>query len=348
MNMKKHLYLSLLAAASALLAGCAKSGDGDPNDNARRDFESWIATFHPDATVAGSGIYILEDTPGTGAEFKGADHFAFVHYDQRSLDGTISATNREEIAKQLGTYDASAYYGPVVWQISKSYIYAGIQEALCGDGKDLAPMREGGRRSFAVPSWLQSLKRRKNAAEYLRHETGVASAVYTVTLEGQTADILQWQLDTLAAYAAARYGIAPADSVKEGFYYARTGEPEGNASLAKDTTVYLNYTGRLLNGQVFDTTIRDTARRYHLESASASYGPVKVTCSADVTKFKMGSTSSTLITGFGETLQQMHPYEKGTGMFYCYTGYGIAGNNSGIPAYAPLVFEIELTDNPNE
>ena len=38
----------------------------------------------------------------------------------------------------------------------------------------------------------------------------------------------------------------------DGFYYKQLQAPSDTTSFPKDTTIYINYTGRLLNGLVFD------------------------------------------------------------------------------------------------
>ena len=62
----------------------------------------------------------------------------------------------------------------------------------------------------------------------------------------------------------------------------------------------------------------------------------------------MGSDKSSMISGFAKTLWDMKAMEKGVGVFYSILGYGYSGSGSSIPAYAPLVFEIELVAKPEE
>ena len=44
----------------------------------------------------------------------------------------------------------------------------------------------------------------------------------------------------------------------------------------------------------------------------------------------------------------MRKHEKGVGMFFSAYGYDYSGSGNTIPAYAPLVFEIEIVDKPKE
>ena len=141
------------------------------------------------------------------------------------------------------------------------------------------------------------------------------------------------------------------DSTSYGFYYQQLKEPADTHSFKADTSIYINYTGRLLNGQVFDTTIADTAKVHNIYSSSNTYSPVKITWGESYTDLTMtasgSSSSSSIISGFQKTLWEMrHPYEKGVGMFFSSYGYGSSGSGNTIPSFSPLVFEIEIVDKP--
>ena len=62
----------------------------------------------------------------------------------------------------------------------------------------------------------------------------------------------------------------------------------------------------------------------------------------------MTSSKSSMISGFAMTLWQMRAFETGIGIFTSAYGYGYSGSGESIPAYAPLVFEIEIVKKPEE
>ena len=191
-------------------------------------------------------------------------------------------------------------------------------------------------------------------AEYdepLRHGRGVASGtngILELELVEVIPDIVKWETDSLGRYIPAAFpGKTVADSLKYGFYYFRTGAPSSEDEFPTDTTIYINYVGRLLNGLVFDTNVKDTAKFYGLYSASRTYEPSTVTWfAADGTYSDIKLGESTVIDGFSYALSKMHPHEKGAAVFYSGLGYSSKGSGSSIPAYAPLRFDIEIVDKP--
>ena len=109
-------------------------------------------------------------------------------------------------------------------------------------------------------------------------------------------------------------------------------------------TVY--YTGKLINGLVFDTNVERIAKDNGLYSATRTYEPMQINWGEEYADITMGSDKSTIISGFALTLWQMRSMEKGVGVFYSPLGYGANGSGSSIPGYAPLIFEIEFVEKP--
>ena len=119
-------------------------------------------------------------------------------------------------------------------------------------------------------------------------------------------------------------------------------------SGSNDTTIYINYVGRLLNGKVFDTNVKRVAQDNGL--SGGTYEPVAIQWGDSYQALQMGdeSSSSSMIQGFAMTLWRMHPFGKAIGIFYSNYGYGYSGSGNTIPAYSPLMFEIEVVENPDD
>ena len=96
---------------------------------------------------------------------------------------------------------------------------------------------------------------------------------------------------------------------------------EGAADVIAGKVAKLKYTGRLLNGFVFDSNMNRT------DSLNYTVGA--------------GYTTNKVIQGFGNSIDKMRLGEKATFIFPSGLGYGGAAKSS-IPAYSTLIFDIEI------
>ena len=345
MNITKHTFslaASVLALAAGLAAGCAKEGKTATNEDAKRFMDAWISVHHPEVRPTGLGIYVIDDQPGEGSAL-GDEEYVFIERTVTDLDGTVTATTSETMAVQVGSFDAANYYGPIVLRRDKAYTETGYLEMLRG-------MRVGGTRTAVIPGWLNVTADYGTAGEYIDNESG-DDVICTLRLVDKYDDIYAWEADTLERFVA-RW-MDGVDSTSFGYYYKVLVPSKSTKDIPNDSTFYINYTGRLLNGKVFDTTIADTAKRHGIYVSSKSYKPVRITKNENFTAITMESNStattgsgSTLVKGFSYTLSKMRRFEKGICAFSSLDAYGYAGSGSGIPRHAPVCFEIELVDTP--
>lgn len=350
---KTLLYLSL---AALILGACARDPKTGASDSAKRFLDAWVRVNHPDATMTPLGAYVLAETPGTGEAAGTYEDNPFVRVDFtiRSLSGAVSVTTDERLSRQIGTYEPQGFYGPAIWNRKEHALPAGIEETV-------ASLRIGGSRTVVIPGWLMGTDSQTGlpilydtAQEYLDNVSGGTPAIYEVRLVDVFRDIDKWETDSLARYMAASFpGVAAADTLKYGFYYHRTAAPSSEKEFAKDTTIYINYIGRRLDGMVFDTNIADTAKYYGIYNAQRKYEPASIKwygadgTHRDMTMKSAGSEqSSTLIPGFSLALDQMHPHEAGSAVFYSAWGYGEKSSGAAIPAFTPLRFDLQIVDKP--
>ena len=339
MKAMKHILprLALLSVAALLAASCHKSTGEGANVALKRQFDAWRAIHYPDA-VEKDGIYIIEDTPGTGLDWNKNLQVTFLTYTLRSLDGTVSSNSDEQWARQLGTWDRTYYYGPQVVPTGKDATYAGLDILLDG-------MREGGVRTAIIPSWMMTYNRYDSLDKYLETSTDTPSMIYTVTFLGQTDNLKEYEYRLMKEYAGEKWNVTDTLSTAAVFFKSFTefeGEP---VEMPNDTTVYIDYIGRRISdGQVFDTTIADTAKFYHIYDPSKSYAPVSVSWAEEATEIKMSESS--VINGFAYGLKAMHPEEKAAVVFGYNLGYGSSGSGNLIPAYAALRFDVEMVPAP--
>ncbi len=320
---------------------CAKEKTPGINDDAKAYFDAWISQNHPTATKTPLGAYILSETPGTGAA-AGNSAYVRVNYTTYTLKGALSSTTLEKKARQAGTYNKSAYYGPVVAYRGEEQenLSAGVEEAF-------STMRIGGRKTVVIPGWLNDSDRYDTPEEYLENCSGT-DYVYEFELVDAFDDVDSWERDSLLKYMSVNYPGATEDEDLPGFFYVRT-KAGSEKEFTADTTIYINYTGRLLNGKVFDTTVKDTAKVWGLYSASSEYKQIKINWYAsgeDYNGITMGDNESETVTGFAYALSKMHPGEAGVCFFTSKYGYKGSGSGSTIPSYSPLCFELETTVAP--
>ena len=348
----KNLYKYIFLAAAAIIpASCARIISEGVNEAEQRYFNAWLKVNGiSESQKAGRGIYILEKTETASGTTVGADGYAIVEYTTTDLEGNITDYTDMEQAKQLGTYSPGSYYGPQVWTTTAETIRAGLYDGIAG-------MKIGERRRFIVPSWLMSYKNLATEAEYLAVSSDNSTTIFDVTVKDFTKDINQWQFSKILQtinnkdfYDGAFNGtnIEDTTGVAYGMFYKTLEGIEEEKAFEEDTTIYINYTGKLLNGLIFDTNVERIAKDNHVYSASRTYGPTAVQWGEDWSDITLDE--SEVIGGFSRTLWQMAKLRKGSkgvGIFYSELGYGYSGS-SNIPGYAPLIFEIEFVDKPEE
>lgn len=340
----KTKYL-VWAALGLMALGCTVQNTLTSGEFAREYLALWMDKYHPGISANSDGLYILQEQPGTGAEWDQEKTYSYIELTIRSLDGTVTSTTDETLSKQLGTYAKGNYYGPQYQLTGEGSSYAGLDALLKG-------MRTGGRRQAVIPAWMLTNSRYSTQQEYLDAATSTASYIYDVTLRGQSADVEASELDSLTRYVARHFGnVAPVSYVEDEdpdgtFYFisnASQFENKEDAVAREETSsATINYTGKLLNGQVFDTTVEKVAKDAGIYSASKTYSPVSITFASSWSDITMGESSS-LINGFKGGLSLLkYEGEKAVVLFTSTHGYSTTGSGQTIPAWSPLLFELEL------
>ena len=340
MKKMNHTFRTLLllpALAAVLAASCSKNSGEGANVAIKRQFEAWRAIHYP-AAVEKSGIYIIEDTPGTGLQWNKDKAVTFMTYTIRSLEGTVNSNTDEQWAKKLGTWDQTYYYGPQVVLTGEGYSYAGMDVMLEG-------MRQGGTRTAIIPSWMMTRDRHDSMDEYLATETEVSSMIYSITFLDQAEDLTKYEFEQMKEYSSRLWGVTDTLSTAPIFFKSFTEFDTEPAAIPADSTVYINYIGRrIIDNQVFDTTIADTAKFYHIYNPSKTYAPVEISWAEKADEILMSGNS--VVSGFSNGLFAMHAGEKASFVFGYNLGYGSSGSGNLIPAYAALRFDVEMVPAP--
>lgn len=347
-NIFKYIFF---AAAAIIPVSCARTISEGVNEANQRYFNAWLKVNGvSESQKTGRGIYMLEETKTDASLTVVKDGYAIVEYTTTDLAGNISDYTDAEQAKQLGTYSRSSYYGPQVWTTTDETIRAGLLDGILG-------MKTGETRKFIVPSWLMSYENFSTEEEYLAQSTDFSNTIFDVKLTDFTMDINEWQFvkmvrkfneDDFYGGRFAGTSIEDTTGVAYGMFFKPLVEELAEEEFPDDTTIYINYTGKLLNGLVFDTNIERVALDNYIDTEGRTFEPTPVNWGEDYDDITLDE--SEVIPGFSKTLWNMRNMRKGSkaiGMFYSELGYSYSGSTN-IPGYAPLIFEIEFVDKPEE
>ena len=344
----KKLFIPLLGI---LLTGCVTTNTASTGEQAQDYLELWMQKWNKDngkdVKPTELGMYILNDVPGPAtADLWSADNsYCYAEVTIRTLTGTISSTDSEALAKQLGTYSVANYYGPKVFMVGEGISYAGVDEALKG-------MRLGGERTVVVPSWLLTTSRYSSLEKYLAACTSSSHLIYTIALREQFTDVTEWEKSQIQAYVNANFPGATATVMpgsEEGaeadgtFWFISdvSGFNEDDKRSDTEMDLSLNYTGKRLDGTVFDTSVQKTAIDNDIYNSSRTYEPMALVYSSTWSDIKIDNSTS-YVDGFKAGVSLMWwKGQKATVIFTSGHGYGTSSQTS-IPAYCPLVFELEL------
>ena len=108
-------------------------------------------------------------------------------------------------------------------------------------------------------------------------------------------------------------------------------EEGAGAKPSAGMLVYTNYTGRLLDGTVFDTNLEDVARENDVFDPSRSYR---------IFQFTLGSTEA--IQGFNIGFRQMSSGSKGVLIIPSPWAYRDFTTIPGVPPNSVLMFDVEF------
>lgn len=336
--MKYKFFNIVLAAVVVCMSAssCARSYEEDTDSLYQRVMGAWIRVNYPESEndKTESGAYILEYNEGNGQAVSDTG-FVFAHYIKYTLDGSISTTNREDVSKRLGSYEGTDYYGSDIWQLGQGYLPEGIEEALKN-------VKVGTHIKIALPVAASEV----TTTLYNAFSSYQASdnMIYEITIDGCTEDIDEYQTAEMESFRAAYW--PQADTLVKNLYFLTLGEAAQKSS--DDDTLYdgralsVRYIGKLLNGQVFDTNIQDTAKKYRIYDSSNEYEALDVDYYADIDDFM---SNNSLVEGFSRAIINMDLGQTAVTFFSSDYGYGEAGSNKSIPEYSPLFFYIYIEED---
>lgn len=335
--MNKPLF-SILACAvlTAMLASCEVAPVDNSESQQKRVRDAWVRVNYGADYVAltESGIYILEETPGTGAAIDDST-YCFVHYSTMALDGTYLDSSDPEVAKtRLGTYSDSLYWHPEIWRIGNYTENDGIRELL-------SMMKVGGRMKAIIPPELSIITYPEKYTTYYtsKNKQFSENTIYELSLEKAVADIEQYEISLLEGYAQQYW--SGLDSTLKGYYFKKLREnPAEEDTIIDGTSINVYYSGHIIDGItdnfLFDTNIADTARIFRRYNKDNSYDGLSVVFKSDPDE---SISANSLVKGFARAISELNYDEEAVVFFSSNYGYEDKGSGT-IPSYCPLVFYI--------
>lgn len=330
--MNKTLSILLAATLVVLTGSCAKSRTEASTDATDRVLAAWVRVNYGTAVAPNdSGVFVLSYNQGTGASVPDSG-YVFCHYVKRTLDGNIQSTNIETLGEQLGLKTNLTDFGSDIWQVDVGAIPRGLEPVI-------KSLKVGGKATVAIPVGQSVL----TSSVYNAFSSSESeNVIYEVELDNVVEDIYAWQDDLLKAHSVAHYGGM--DTVTAGYYSKVVGQVAEPDSLNDEVTVSFWYIGRRLDGTVFDTNVRDTARKYEIYTSSASYDSLTLTYNRDLSTM---FSNSSYVTGFTKAIHDMRKRDTVEVFFRSDWGYGASGSTNVISEYCPLNFRIWFTQTTN-
>ena len=196
----------------------------------------------------------------------------------------------------------------------------------------LKQMPAGSRVVMAVPQPQTILTTSAYSAFPSSESTNV---IYEVEVDTLIHDVYAWQDELLREHADKYYnGI---DTLSQGLYFYLRGEAASPDSISDGSDINVSYIARRLDGTVFDTNIRDSARFHRIYSASSSYSPLSITYYKEFSSMK---SNNSYVDGFLAAINNMRYGDTCVTFFRSDLGYGATGSNPSVPEYSPMEFTI--------
>ncbi|MCS6824827.1 MAG: FKBP-type peptidyl-prolyl cis-trans isomerase [Cytophagaceae bacterium] len=252
------------------------------------------------ARKTSSGLYYIQKKPGTGAQ-AAAGSKVKVHYTGKLLNGN--------------KFDSSLDRGqPFEFTLGQGMVIRGWDEGI-------ALMKVGEQGTLIIPSVLGYGKRGAGNSippnSVLIFDVELLDAKTQAEIDKMAADAKKQEEQSIQKYITDNK--LKAIKTASGLHYVQI--KAGNGAKAEPgKNVKVHYTGKLLNGTKFDSSV-DRGQPF---------------------SFTLGQ--GMVIRGWDEGIALMKTGEKGILIIPSELGYGATGAGSSIPPNAVLVFEVELLE----
>ena len=287
----QNVIMFMLAGVLLLPGGCLKDNTEDLKKKEEEAIKDFIEKNDITVQPTESGLYYIETKEGDGRQPVEGDS-VLVNYIGLYLSGFVFDTNIDSVAKANMIWNQYGYYNPFGFLVGTASIIDGWNEGIMF-------MKEGGEATLLLPSSIAF-----HNYEAVLYEITLLK-VYSPDEEIELLE--QYLLDN-------NITTEPKES---GLYYIETEAGTGLQPQQGDS-VFVHYTGKLIDGTVFDTSVGDSPFSFTLGTGH-------------------------VIPGWDEGIAYMNEGGKATLIIPSKLGYGSTGSGS-IPPYSILIFDVELVD----
>ena len=275
------------------------------------------------ARVTSSGLHYIIHEEGKGVLPKTGETVK-VHYTGKLTNGKVFDTSVEEQAKIHGKYSPGRQYKPFEFPLGKGRVIKGWDEGL-------ALLKVGSKATLLVPSYLGYGARGAggdippNAVLIFDVElVGIKKANDAKKQKAKEQAVMQkYLIDNK---------LTNAKATASGLRYVINKAGKGTQAAA-GKMVKVHYTGKLLNGKVFDTSVEVVAKKSGKYTPGREYNPIE---------FLLGK--GRVIRGWDEGIALLKAGDKATFIIPSALAYGPRGAGADIPPNSVLVFDVELID----
>lgn len=275
--------------------------------------QTYLANNKVTAIPAASGIYVITQNPGAGRGIQKTD-FVKINLTVSSIEGK----------KIFSTLDKGQ---PITFEYGQPFDTKGFDEAV-------GAMKKGSKATVIVPSAMGFGERGKkdmSGQDIIAPYSPVVYDIEVLDLKTKAENEKATKTQEAEAKKAADEAMSKEPMLIQQYVKANniTAKPNGSGLIYVEKAkgkgpkatagkkLKVNYTGKLLNGKVFDS--------------STGKKPLE---------FTLGQ--SQVIPGWDEAFTMMSAGGKATLIIPSKLAYGDRGMGNDIPAYSPLVFDVEL------
>lgn len=322
---RKLIFILLPLMGFLFFTSCEKEVDEREADELLR-LEAYMSIHYPDAKPLESGLYYIVIEEGEGESPKD-DNYLLYNFTGRNLDDYVYETNHKETARLYNLYSPFIYFAPYFQRFSKD-----SESAPKGLIEGLSYMKEGSVVRLVMPSKLAyGAKRHGGMYPY-------SSLIMDVELKRIVEDPEAYEEEIIIEYINDQFPeLSIEDAYQDSIYILYNSVidhpiQEINDSIHSGDKVNLHYTGRFLDGWVFDTSEKEVAKENDTYQEDNPYNPLKI---------EVGSED--YIQGFSLALQNLMAPSTALVLIPSKYAYGKEGT-SNIRPYSPLVFTLTILD----